>query len=349
MPALAFMPPGGSGSSRGSSSSSGQQPSGSSSGSSSSYSLRKRKSSGDLFYSPSLVRTSASGGNVPDWLHSFDAYRLGDTFTLEEQDYLMASIVALNGAIVKILIDCYMLSEKKGIAVGKAVNGDGIFCSKGGRQGEIAAVYFGTLEVDTKYNGRRDYAIQLPPLVISKGGKPHNIILCGYEQRNTPLNAVMINHACSLARINCRFELMPVDAYACLGARVERIAMEHQCAKIPSTLTDQADKLVLSYFVVVAKLSRTVSADEELLVSYNGVMGDGAADATTGDDAGKSAAPAASTADDRNDYFMSDDTASRVMRKDEVKLPCRCEPGGCPMGKVFLLNRKFLDQPAPQP
>ncbi len=70
-------------------------------------------------------------------------------------------------------------------------------------------------------------------------------------------------------------------------------------------------------------------------MSYNGVTGNRAA--------------AASTGDDSNDYFMSDDTASRVMRKDEVKLPCRCEPGGCPMCKFFLLSHRFLSQPAPQP
>jgi hypothetical protein len=257
----------------------------------------------------------------PNDLHHLDAYTLGDTFTQEEQDYLFPLIASLNSAIVEYLSRASELSIAKGISVGPSSNGGGLFSAKSVSDG-IAAVYYGTLEVKTRYTGRRDYAVELDSLQLMPRGPKWKIILCGYERRSSPLNAVMINHACMDARINVRLEQCPVTVYADPEARRTKIQKEQIYQRISPSLSARADEVLFSYVVVVARIIKPVAPGEELLTSYNRVDGGGD--------------------DEKDDYFMSRDVANRVKKAGEVLVACACEPGGCPMGRFFLLDRRLV-------
>ena len=258
-----------------------------------------------------------------DGVHSIDAYTLGDTFTEEEKEHLLPHIMAFNSAVVGYLLECHTLSmaKKFGVRPSATGMGDGLFCGEKTGAGGVAGVYFGTLEVETRYKGRRDYAISLPRMELTKGSF-FKIILCGFSQRDTPLNAVMINHSCTISKINVIFEVVRVALYANLEARVKRAKAQGRYEVVPEHLTKSADEELFAYYIIVAKMVKKVDRGEELLVSYNG-----AGPSDKDDQGGK------------HDYFMSRDAAERVCRRNEVLHPCMCEPAGCPMDRVFIVHR----------
>jgi hypothetical protein len=279
----------------------------------------------------------ASSGAAPwteDHVHDMEAYTLGDTFNDDEKTFLLPFIMSLNGAIVGHFLDCYRYWLSTGVAVRPSCVGNGLFSSALAKKGDRFAVYFGTLEVDDRYTGRRDYAIQLPPLCISEGGKPVRIILCGYSQKDTPLNAVMLNHACCDEDINVIFELQEVSIYKDLEARRKLRAIEMKDPyNVPAGVRKLGTAVEFSYAIVVARVIKDVPVGKEFRVSYDRVRSNGRLDY-------------------RKSYFMTPKAASRKMGPDEVMVPCICKPaeGGkpahCPKDLVFVINRAFLNPQA---
>jgi hypothetical protein len=263
-------------------------------------------------------------GLTRDEVEDIQTYTLGDTFTPEEKEHLLPRMTAFNSAVVRSLLECHALSMAKKIGVQPSTSGmgNGLFCGKQMGAGGNAGVYIGTLEVKTRYKGRGDYAISLPTLEISKG-KFLKIILCGFSQRETPLNAVMINHTCLVSKLNVIFEMVRVTLYADLEARAKRVKMQARYEVVPEHLTRSADEELFAYYIVVAKVVKKVASGAELLVSYNGSGPNDTAD----DKGGK------------HDYFMSREQAERVCKRNQMPSPCMCEPTGCPMDRVFLVHR----------
>jgi hypothetical protein len=270
-------------------------------------------------------------------IDSLEAYALGRTFSDAEREYLLPLIMSLNGAISELMHECHAVGQKRGISVRPSGTGNGLFCDKKVPKRLMIALYFGTLEVDSRYDGRRDYAIQLPKLRLAEGGPLFKIILCGYSHRDIALNAVMLNHVCSIERVNVIFEPVPVVVYADLGARHElrTLQAKNAYAKVPPELLERASKVAFEYVAVVARVVKPVPAGEEFLVSYNQAHEDG-------------------REDHEDNYFMPRGIAATTLKRNDVMLPCVCEParaGGppahCPWDRVFVINRAFLSSPPP--
>ena len=268
----------------------------------------------------------AKAGRPETRLELFDAYTLGDTFTEEEKVRLLAFIMQLNAAIQPHIRACQIYSQNRGIFEGAAPEGGtGLFCAKAVGKRQNACAYFGVLEVDTRYTGRRDYAIELPSLTVSDKVSL-KIILCGFENRSDPalaasgiFNAAMLNHTCTEANINTIFELVPVMLYANPDARRKVKEMDAEYRRINSDLADQASEVLFKYYIVVAHTVAPIPASGQLLVSYN--------------------QPVRGAIDHRSNYFMPEDMAKRVCKRDEVLRPCMCETGGCPFKRFFVLHR----------
>jgi hypothetical protein len=265
---------------------------------------------------PSLV--------TADMVEGMDVYVLGSSFTEGEKSELAALIAALNGAAVSFLHECRIFCDKAGVHVSNDPDlGGGLFSGKRAAKDGVAAVYIGTIEVKSRYikaGGRVDYAVALPKLKV---GTVHlEVILCGYERRDTPLNAVMINHTCTDAKVNTRFDLMPIDLYADVRAVQKKRRMEASYEKMYGGLGKADQDVVFSYFIVVAKVCKPVPVGGQFLVSYNQPMGD--------------------AIDHRWNYFVPEDIARKECGRNEVICPCMCEPSGCPFNRFFLRRRDLV-------
>jgi len=281
-----------------------------------------------------MLRASAGAPLTEDDVDRMDAYTLGETFAEEEKAYLMPRIVALNGAITEHLMACHRYWLETGVEVRPSCAGNGLFAGAlvgKAKEGDVCAMYFGTLEIDDRFTGRRDYAIQLPSLRLSDGAKPVKIILCGYAQRNVPLNAVMLNHSCGGS--NAVFELRTVTIYKDLVARCKlRAARKKNPYNVPAALVTAGDAVFFEYFVVVARLVKDVPPGEEFRVSYDRIRTNGRLDY-------------------RRSYFMSRKAAQSKKTADEEVVSCLCVPAGggkpahCPWDRAFVINRAFLPPP----
>jgi hypothetical protein len=270
---------------------------------------------------------------TPESVGAMDAYVLGDTFTDDEKEWLAPLIAALNSAAVKQFLRCFETSKRCGISVRPSSLGHGLFCGKKVGRDNAAALYFGILHVASRYNGRLDYAIELPRMQISPG--VHEILyLCGFEHREAPFNAVMINHTCTPEKENVRFEEFPVTLFAEPLLRRRKFENEAKYRKTHGVTQEQIERVSFTYFIVVARVVRTVPAGGEFLVSYNQPFG--------------------KRIDHRRNYFMPRTIAQAVAEKDNTEkpgsdhilIPCMCEPAGCPGGRYFVFNRAAISQPA---
>jgi hypothetical protein len=279
-----------------------------------------------------MAQASSGAPLTEDDVEKIEAYTLGDTFNPDEKEFLFPFILMLNGAIIQHLQACGRYWLSTGVAVRPSCSGNGLFSGAGAKKGDSCAVYFGTLEVDERYTGRRDYAIQLPSMRIMKGGRPVRIILCGYTQRDTPLNAVMLNHACLADDINVCFRIVAVQLYDIEARQKLRGAMRMNPYNVPASVKTAGEKVIFEYYIVVAHVINDVPAGKEFRVSYDRPRTDGRLDY-------------------RTSYFMTPKAAAGKMKPDEVVVPCVCKPAEgstpahCPKGRVFVINRAFLSPP----
>ena len=260
-------------------------------------------------------------------VEGMDVFVLGSSFTEEEKSELALLIASLNSAAVKYLHQSRKFCDKAGVHVSNDPDlGGGLFSGKHAVKDGVVAVYIGTLEVKTRYikaGGRLDYAMALQKLKV--GDVYLDIILCGYEKRDTPLNAVMINHTCTDAKINTKFELVQIDLYADVRAVQKKRRMEESYERMYGGLGAADEKVVFSYPIVVAKVCKPVPAGGQFLVSYNQPMGD--------------------AIDHRWNYFVPEDIARKECGRNEVLCPCMCEPSGCPFKRFFLRRRDLVSPP----
>jgi len=279
-----------------------------------------------------MAQASSGAPLTEDDIEKIEAYTLGDTFNPDEKEFLLPFILMLNGAIIAHLQACGRFWLSTGVAVRPSCSGNGLFSGAGAKKGDSCAVYFGTLEVDERYKGRRDYAIQLPSMRIMELGKTVRIILCGYTQRHAPLNAVMLNHACHDDDINVRFETVAVQLYDIEARQKFRAAMRMNPYDVPASVRTAGEKVIFEYYIVVAHVIMDVPAGKEFRVSYDRVRKNGRLDY-------------------RTSYFMTLKAAADKMKPDEVVVPCICKPAEgstpahCPWHRVFVINRAFLPLP----
>ncbi len=288
----------------------------------------------------SVTVVSAMSRSLADKLkeaNRIDAYRLGDTFSREEADWLMPRLAALNSAIIQHFCLICEISHEHAISVGQSRHGRGMVCANGVPRGKGAAVYYGTLQVAERYEGRSDYAIKLPKLEISP--KVWKVMyLCGFDARDEPYNAVMINHVCSDEKVNVIFELVDVEVYMEPLARRKKRILETKYLRSYDVPAEKMESVLFSYFAVIATVVKKVSPGGELLVSYNRPVG-----------------LRRVRVDHSENYFMPlrmakaarEKENERIPGSDHVLVPCTCDPAGCPGNRFFLLDRKFLPQPVP--
>ena len=258
-----------------------------------------------------------------------EAYILGDSFTDKEKEELAPWIAGLNSAAVQIFGDCARNSERCGISVKPSRLGKGLFCGKKIGLDNTVAVYYGTLEKASNYFGRLDYAIELPRLKVS--GKSEVIYLCGFDRRDAPFNAVMLNHVCDPEKANVLFKTAQLVLYAHPELRLLKSAKEATCGRMFHVTQAQIDEELFSYFIVTAVVIRRVAAGDEFLVSYNRPN-------------------EKMEIDHMGNYFLPEKMAEAVAKRennkragsDHILCPCMCEPGGCPGGRFYVFNRALL-------
>ncbi len=128
----------------------------------------------------------------------FCVYTLGDTFTPKEKEALSPYITSVNSAASGVYHRCMEQYEESRLSVAPSRYGDGVFAGKNILNKTLMGMYVGVLHNKEKYDGRRDYVMDLPDFVLPSGQK-FTVLMCGYEQRAVAPNASMFNNAKSLA------------------------------------------------------------------------------------------------------------------------------------------------------